>query len=667
MATGTVYLDVDDEITSAAARIRSSEATKVALVVPYGSRIATSRMNFRLLSREAVVNNRRLSIVASDPATRALAASAGLPVFASVTEFDTATAGGAETGPTDDGASRGGGAAAGAAGAAGAAAGAIAAGAAGIGRATGAAGAAIPSPSAQDATSTSPAEPTQPTPVVPRSEPTPAQEPTLDPATTATTSMAAAAAAASVAPTTVMPAVAPAPAASAPTRPTGQAATTTKVPITRSRRLPRIGPMAIVMAGLAILALVVAGVAAYVYLPSAEITLTPREEPIPPISLTVRADPDATSTDAAAGIVPAQKLDVPVEVTDTFATKGRRVEEATATGSVTFESYNFLDTNTIPAGSVVSTEGGIRFVTQRSITLPKATFVLPSVVPSRASVGVTAANAGTEGNVPANAIRVVPKGEDPELTKVRNPDETSGGTHEEFPQVSEAEVTAALASLNKDLTAAFTTAVADTAANPPEGTTVYPATAVMGQPTPTVDPATLVGQEVESFDLGLTASGKVIAVDDSPVEGIARQRLLGNVGSGYRLVDGSIEITPGEPTVANGEVTFPVTASAARVKLLNAADLLGRVKGRSVEDAKAALAPLGDVEVSTWPDWVTSVPSIDSRVTLVIVGQDGSASPGGSARPGGSPRPASAAPTSPSPASPPASAAPASSDASGSP
>ena len=91
MATGTVYLDVDDEITSAAARIRGSEATKVALVIPYGSRISTSRMNFRLLSREAIVNNRRLSIVASDAATRALAASAGLPVFSSVAEYDAAS------------------------------------------------------------------------------------------------------------------------------------------------------------------------------------------------------------------------------------------------------------------------------------------------------------------------------------------------------------------------------------------------------------------------------------------------------------------------------------------------------------------------------------------------------------------------------------------------
>src|SRR4051794_2363697 len=92
MAAGIVYLDVDDEITSAAARIRSSSNPRVALVVPYGSRIATSRMNFRLLSREAVVSNRRLSIISGDAASRALAASAGLPVFASVAELEGAEA-----------------------------------------------------------------------------------------------------------------------------------------------------------------------------------------------------------------------------------------------------------------------------------------------------------------------------------------------------------------------------------------------------------------------------------------------------------------------------------------------------------------------------------------------------------------------------------------------
>ena len=37
MADGILYLDVDDEITSAAARIRRAEGSRVADVLPYGS------------------------------------------------------------------------------------------------------------------------------------------------------------------------------------------------------------------------------------------------------------------------------------------------------------------------------------------------------------------------------------------------------------------------------------------------------------------------------------------------------------------------------------------------------------------------------------------------------------------------------------------------------
>src|SRR5439155_22470345 len=83
---------IDDEITSAAARVRSSDARRVALVLPYGSRVATSRINFRLLSRDALINEKQLAVVAGDPATRALAASAGLPVFGSVGEYESSFA-----------------------------------------------------------------------------------------------------------------------------------------------------------------------------------------------------------------------------------------------------------------------------------------------------------------------------------------------------------------------------------------------------------------------------------------------------------------------------------------------------------------------------------------------------------------------------------------------
>src|SRR3954451_8570060 len=98
MASRLIYLEVDDEITSAASRIRSAEQDRLALVLPHGSRVATSRINFRLLSRAGIEPDKRLSIVSADAATRALAASAGLPVFASVAEYDGAEAGAAATG-----------------------------------------------------------------------------------------------------------------------------------------------------------------------------------------------------------------------------------------------------------------------------------------------------------------------------------------------------------------------------------------------------------------------------------------------------------------------------------------------------------------------------------------------------------------------------------------
>ncbi len=83
-----VYLDVDDEITSAAARLRRTEAERVVFVLPYGSRLATSRINFRLLAREAASRGKHLEIVAADASARALAGTAGLAVHASVGAFE---------------------------------------------------------------------------------------------------------------------------------------------------------------------------------------------------------------------------------------------------------------------------------------------------------------------------------------------------------------------------------------------------------------------------------------------------------------------------------------------------------------------------------------------------------------------------------------------------
>ncbi len=616
MATGTVYLDVDDEITSAAARIRGSEATKVALVVPYGSRIATSRMNFRLLSREALVNNRRLSIVAADPATRALAASAGLPVFASVAEWDAAAAAPATTPPTGD--------------------------------AAGSAPAALGWPPAEaDGLAPPPPAAGEPGPATTgsRSRRKPVG-PSMDEAQTLGLPLAADAAAADAAAgmaSAPRGGATPPAAATGPVAPASRSTQGARFPVAGSRSMPRIGGLAIVVAAVLVLVIVVAGVGAYVFLPSVEIVVTPRQEAMS-IDLVVRADPEAAAPDATANVVPALLLDVPVDVSDTFNASEKRVEEETASGQVEFRSFDTGASNTIAKGSIVSTEGGIKFKTTASVTLPRAQFIPPNEVrESSRTVGIVALKPGTGGNVPQNSILVIPPGEDPAITKVRNVAETSGGTHDEFPRIGQKDVDAAVASLTTKLSEAFAAQIESGAGSPPNAT-VFAETAILGAPTPSTDPATLVGKEQATFELGLAATGTVTAVDASPVVKIAETRLLATVGADHRLVDGSIKIVPGDPTVTNGEVTFPVTAKAARVRILDRAELLGLIKGQSIDQARTLLGEFGDVTVTPWPDWVTTIPGIDSRVTLEIVGQadqagERSPSPSGTAKPTGTPRP----------------------------
>ena len=567
MASRIIYLEVDDEITTAAARIRDTESTRIAVVLPYGSRVATSRINFRLLARDALTHDKRLSIVSGDPATRALAASAGLPVFSSAAEYESSLVG------LDDGTPDG----------------------------------------------------------------------SVPPAVKATA--AAPVVAASVVAATVLPAppevvtdgtlglVAPevpsetirAPIPRAPS-PTPRDTAPTYIPDSTSPTRPaspvsRVGRRTPWLIGGAILALAVliGVVGVYLLLPSATIVVTPRQERVGPIEITVVADPAARTVDAAAGVIPAKLVTIPVAVDDTFSATGKRVALTKATGKVRFKNFDFIRTNTIPSGSVVGTGSGVRFRTKVAVTIPKASLDVFSgtVFPASASVNVTAVVGGTEGNVDAKAIVVLPKGENPTGLTVSNVEPTTGGTSEEFTRVTQADVDGALAALALSLKESFRQAMADPSIAS-GGATVFPESGILAEPVPTVPPDSLVGQEVATFSLGLSSTGTVTTAQTAPIAAIAETQLRVEVKPNHRLVVGSMDIKIDDGLVAGQTVRFPVSATAEQVAILDPAALKAKILGKPVLEAKAILAPYGEVDLRVSPDWTGSVPSFESRVDLKI-------------------------------------------------
>ena len=542
MAGRIIYLEVDDEITSAAARIRDAEAPRIAVVLPYGSRVATSRINFRLLSRDALTHDKRLSIVSGDAATRALAASAGLPVFGSVAEYESSLVGLEDEQPSGTAA-----------------------------------------PAAAAAVAGALATPARGTPAQPIGSA--GSDGTLG------LVVPAAGAAAVVAAEAAGAASGSAASSAIPIAPPGD---TIRTPVPRdptsidgerpsSSRWgppPAAGPGSVAAAGgrsrvrtpwlvggaILALAVLVAGVGIYLLLPSAAISVTPRQEPVGPIDITVTADTTASGPDASALVVPAQQVPVPVSVSDTFNATGKRVALTNATGNVRFQNLDPTSTNRIAAGSVVRTNSGIRFRTAATVTVPRAELITIgtqiTLTPGRVVVKVTAVDGGPDGNVDAGTIVIVPSGENSLFLKVSNPEPTTGGTSQEFTRVTQADVDGALAALNVSLAEAFTEAMADPALVT-NGQTVFPATGDLGPTTPTVDPGDARrpgGPDLRPRPVGHRHGHRRRLRPRSA--GSPRPQMQAAIKPDHKLVPGSVDVTVGDAIVTGQTVTFPVRVTA---------------------------------------------------------------------------------------------------------
>ena len=147
-----------------------------------------------------------------------------------------------------------------------------------------------------------------------------------------------------------------------------------------------------------------------------------------------------------------------------------------------------------------------------------------------------------------------------------------------FPQVTEKDVAGAVAAL----TAQLDEQLVEVAADPPGvpvGATVYPETALRGEVVPSATVEELVGQEVETFELTLTAEGTVVAADPSPLEEIGLARIEAEVPEGMELREGSAVVEVGEGIAQGQVIRYPVTARAEAVREIGEDEVRGPRQG----------------------------------------------------------------------------------------
>ena len=552
------YLELDDEITGAIARLRAVRDSAAILVVPAGSRIATSRINFKLLVREA--NERKLNLVAvsDEPSVRALAISAGVPAYDSISSAESALR-------TFDEQDRQ------------------------LAERVGRTRSRSTKKVVDDKTQLMLTLPTNPK--TPDAE---ANERPVDWVIPRKT-----------------PSVTPRPMA---TRAAG--GETPPSAANGGRRIPRVGPVPIVAAIVLLLFLAGVGYGAYLFLPTASITLRPNTAELQAAPFTVVADPNVAVADPSTGVVPAEWVDVPLTVTGQFTSTGLTTQETRATGVVRFRSENTLNDVPILQGTVVATQDGLDFETTEAAVVPRANFATST--PGQVDVPVRASRPGPSGNVTAGAITELSPSLGSQLITVRNPDPTDGGRRTEVRTVSQEDFDSALAALNGQLSGALTTKLADPA-SVPRGLTVFAATARMGIVQPDPAPETLVDSEAESFSLNVSSTATVLAVNETLVDDVAEQRLRSQLQPGQQIVGDAVLPTRSEGAVSGETVAFQVSPSARVFAQPDQQALLSGVRGKSISDARQILAAYGMVDIAIWPEFIDRLPDQTARISLVVV------------------------------------------------
>lgn len=596
------YLDPRDEITDAVARLRAAPDDRVIVVLPAGSRIGTSRINFRLLLREAETRGIALDLVSDEPGVRALAISAGMRAYGNVAE---AERGGAPEpfgqpllpaafrAPSSDAFQPGQRSASGPRAAAGDGPPSVSE------RATGGLAATTSATAASAAGSG--ASGVRRGSNGSRRRPAPAEDPRWTRTETGTFAVMPRGA-------NVGPGLEGAGGAW-----TGDAGSVPRRGRSRARR--RVGRAVGWAIRLAVLLGIVTAVAyaAYAYLPTATISLKPGTQPFGPVTFTITADPNVAVADPAAGRIPAQHWPIPLAETATFPATGRDVSQTRAQGIVTFTSTNTFFDVPIPDGTPLATPAGTQFVTAGAAVLPKASINAPS----RVEVAIRAAVGGPAGNVPAGAISVAPKSISDLLVTVTNAQPTTGGRRSETGSVTRADYDAAIAQLTQKLNADLQTAIADPA-TAPRGLTIYPATATLGRVTASAAAGDLVGTKVSTFDLTVDAQGSVLAVDEALIASVAGKKLIASAPVGVRIFPETLTTQLSTGTVSGTTVTYQVMAQARQYQPVDPAQLEELVRGKTLSEARSILQPYGTAAVSIWPDFVPTIPTDVRRINLTI-------------------------------------------------
>lgn len=339
------------------------------------------------------------------------------------------------------------------------------------------------------------------------------------------------------------------------------------------------------------------------------------------IDTTFTADTSATSSDPAKSILAAQTVTVTKDLSGPFTPSGKKDVGTKAGGTMTVK--NEYDTNPHPlqAGTRFAAPDGKIFRSNSDVTVPGATPTLIGgklgLSPGTVTVEVTADQSGDSYNE-APARYTIPGLSPAQQAQIYGQGEQmSGGTTKTVSIVTKADVETEKGNLlDKDKD----NAARDLAGKLPTGYMAIESsqtTSAEASPSPAIDAEGTTGT------LALKVTYTVLAVKKSDFEQVLHAQEQKQVGDNNQIYDDGLaaaQITSSGKDSA-GRPSFHLTTDAYSGSKIDKDALAKKIAGNRFGDAKSAATGLPGVnraEIVIWPGWVSKLPSRPDKISITI-------------------------------------------------
>jgi hypothetical protein len=399
-----------------------------------------------------------------------------------------------------------------------------------------------------------------------------------------------------------------------------------KGPAMPKLKIPDFGVLQKRLLWVGLLVVLIAGYWAFMYFGASAKVVLDANGTKTSIDTTFAVDTGGGQSDLGSGVLAGQKVTFEKDLNSTFTPTGQQDVGTKATGQMTVYNCNDASDHPLQAGTRFAAPDGKIFRSTDDISVGGASIGSSSVCPNgggfikpgTATVNVTADQNGDSYNEAAANYTIVAYPAGLQSTIFGKGSQMTGGTTKTVTVVSQSDVDNAKAALlAKDQGGASN----DLSGKLPKGYMAVPGS--QSSDAGNVQSSPAVGSQGDTATLTIKANYTVLAVKKSDYDALIQAQEQKQVGDQNQIYDdgqSQAQVTSSGNDAA-GRPSFHFTTDAISGTKIDTAAVAKQLRGQRYGDAVSTVKGLpgvSDANITLWPAWSSSLPSRPGKIKVTI-------------------------------------------------